>query len=213
LDLIPLSEILFARRIATVTNLYETSCQVPPPSGSHADCVYPMKFLAELPASSGADFVVLRNNYSPRTVEGTLLPYERSLEDLVSVLLRKHYQVIYVLPAPKYYSVGPGRLCSEQWFRPAWALPAQCSNGFTESRQEEIARSAEFTGYLQGLAGKTPGFLIYDPFPALCGDDAKVCTPIRGGRLLYRDESHLTERGSEELAPSFIAFLRDSANL
>jgi peptidoglycan/LPS O-acetylase OafA/YrhL len=209
LDLFPLSEIIFARHVASVTNLYETSCHVPPPSGSNEDCVYPMAFLAELPEAPRGSIIVIRNNYSPRTVEGSLLPYERSIEELVGALLRKHYQVVYFLPAPKYYSLGPGRLCSEQWFRPKWALPAQCSEGFSESRQEQIARRSEFTAYLESLARKTPGFLIFDPFAPLCGDDTKVCRPIRDGRLLYRDESHLTERGSEELAPSFIGFLHD----
>jgi peptidoglycan/LPS O-acetylase OafA/YrhL len=213
LDLFPLSEIIFARHVASVTNLYETSCHVPPPSGSHLDCAYAMEFLAELPEAPKGGIIVIRNNYSPRTVEGSLLPYKRSVEELVGSLLRKHYQVVYVLPAPKYYSLGPGRLCTEQWFRPKWAFQARCSEGFAESRQEQIARRSEFTAYLGSLASKTPGFSIFDPFVPLCGDDTKLCTPIRDGHLLYYDESHLTERGSEELAPSFIGFLHDNIGL
>lgn len=211
LDLFPLSEVILGRRLASVTNLYETSCHLPPPAGSPPVCSYAMKFLEDLPDDpSGAGVIIIRNNYSPRTVEGTLAPYAHSVETLVGKLLHKHYRVVYILPSPKYYSVGPGALCSVQWFRPAWALPSRCSSGFTEPLQEELARRAEFTGYLEDFARKTPGFLTFDPFSVLCGPDSKVCTPIRAGQQLYRDESHLTERGSEYLAPAFIGFLQEA---
>ncbi|WP_370873718.1 SGNH hydrolase domain-containing protein [Caulobacter ginsengisoli] len=106
------------------------------------------------------------------------------------------------------------------WTRASWlspsehflrrAISAQCKAGFTEDRGEQLARRRDFVAYLNALRARRQGFFLYDPFDPLCGSVGKVCTPVRNGRLIYRDSSHLTEEGSELLAPSFVAFLRDN---
>ena len=51
--------------------------------------------------------------------------------------------------------------------------------------------------------------LYFDPFAVLCGVLEGNCTPVRDGRLIYRDEVHLTGQGSELLTAPFEAFLRN----
>jgi hypothetical protein len=162
------------------------------------------------PAMAQTSVLVVRNSYSPKVADGSLARFKTVLEPFLTRATAAGLRVIYVLPAPKYSGVGPDSLCSRQWFRPAWAISAQCKAGFTEERGEQLARRRDFAAYLDRLRSQRPGLLVYDPFDPLCGSLGKVCTPVRNGRLIYRDASHLTEEGSELLAPSFLAFLRDS---
>ena len=56
---------------------------------------------------------------------------------------------------------------------------------------------------------RRPDLLVFDPFDTLCGAAGRTCTPVRDGELIYRNESHLTERGSELLTDPFVRFLMD----
>lgn len=87
-------------------------------------------------------------------------------------------------------------------------MAANCRSGFIEDRGEELARRRDVTEYLYDLSQKRTDFFVFDPFPVLCGASAGDCTPVRDGHLIYRDESHLTGKGSELLAAPFEAFLR-----
>lgn len=46
-----------------------------------------------------------------------------------------------------------------------------------------------------------PSVRLWDPLPALC--DTAECLVERGGVVMYRDEDHLSDRGSRVLAPNF----------
>src|SRR5262249_17061485 len=118
------------------------------------------------------------------------------------------FKVIYVVPSPKYYSVGATSLCSRQWYRPDWAMGEHCHSGLLEDRGEQLARRRDVTNYLIDLSRKRNDFFVFDPFDVLCGSSAGRCTPLRNGRLIYRDDSHLTVEGSELLVDAFEAWLR-----
>lgn len=118
--------------------------------------------------------------------------------------------VIYIAPAPKYYSVGPQSMCSPQWYRPAWAMSAECRGGLAEDRGEELARRRDLTDFLRQLSQKRRDFFVFDPFDILCGAGVGYCTPVRNGRVIYRDDSHLTAEGAELLTPPFEQFLRQN---
>jgi peptidoglycan/LPS O-acetylase OafA/YrhL len=209
MDLFPMAELLFEKKLATVTNTYHSACTVPPLVGERAECAHAIPILDSLPDDPAhRSVLVLRNNYSPKAVEGTG-SFAPPLETFLDQMKARGYTVVYVAPAPNYYSVGPGSLCSVQWFRPRWALSARCSNGFVEDRGEELARRRDFTAYLRSLAMRRPDLLVFDPFDTLCGAAGRTCTPVRDGELIYRNESHLTERGSELLTDPFVRFLMD----
>lgn len=200
LDLFPTADAFAQSGIARVTNLYETSCSLPPPNNDEPRCQLSLKFVDALPDAhsfpSRRSFVVIRNNISPKAIDGSLSSFKKRMEPVVRSLVARGYAVVYFAPSPKYYSVGPDALCSIQWFRPASALSSRCAQGFTEMRSEQVARRSDFLGYLEELQRKVPQFVVFDPFETLCGSNATVCSPLRNGHLIYRDSSHLTERGS-----------------
>ena len=158
--------------------------------------------------SAGTNVLVIRNNYAPRFVNGSLGDFSARLERLLQQTSAAGFKVIYVAPSTKYYSVGPDSLCSRQWYRPDWAMGEDCHSGFFEDRGEQLARRRDVTDYLIDLSRKRNDFFVFDPFDVLCGSSEGSCTPLRNGRLIYRDESHLTGEGSELLIDAFEAFFR-----
>lgn len=66
------------------------------------------------------------------------------------------------------------------------------------SKQVNLERQAGFRALAARLAAAHPGQIrVFDPMPLLCpGAD---CTVVRGGMLLFRDDSHVTEVGSSLL--------------
>ena len=207
-DLFPMSERIYRDGVASVLNVSQPTCRVPPLEKEEAVCNYPdqiVKFFASDRTES--NILVIRNNYSPRSADGTLRDFSKRLEELLARTSIAGLKVVYFAPAPKYYSVGPASLCTRQWYRPAWALGEECRNGFVEDRGEELARRHDVTEYLLGLTRKRGDFFVFDPFDVLCGASEGECTPVRDGRLIYRDDSHLTGQGSELLAAPFELFL------
>jgi hypothetical protein len=209
-DLFPMADQIYKDGVASVLNVSQPGCLVPPLAKEADFCNYPDSIM-KIVASDGtaSNILVIRNNYSPRFVDGGLNDFSKRLEELLARTSAAGLKVIYFAPAPKYYSVGPNNLCSRQWYRPDWAMGADCRNGFLEDRGEELARRRDVTEYLLGLSRKRGDFFVFDPFAVLCGTSEGDCTPVRDGRLIYRDDSHLTGQGSELLAAPFEAFLRN----
>jgi hypothetical protein len=192
-----------------VLNVFETGCRVPRLENEDNVCQYPewiMKMLAS--EGGGTNILVIRNNYSPRWADGQLSDFSKRMDALLAQTSAAGMKVIYIAPAPKYYKVGPESLCSSQWYRPGWSMDEDCRNGFIEDRGEELARRRDVTEYLLGLSRRRSDLFVFDPFEVLCGASQDYCTPLRNGRLIYRDDSHLTEEGSELLVAPFEAFLR-----
>jgi hypothetical protein len=207
MDLFPMADKLYEDGIASVLNVFQPSCKIVPIDPGQ--CAYPNLLIPKLASERPQDTIlVLRENSSPRRVNGDLSTFSNALEKLLDTTSAAGMKVIYILPAPKYDSVGS--LCAPQWFRPAWAMAAQCRNGYLEDRGEEIARRRDITENLVDLSKKRSDFYVFDPFELFCGTAATTCTPLRDGKLIYRDSSHLTGQGSELLAAPFEAFLKDN---
>jgi hypothetical protein len=208
-DLFPMADEIYRDGVASVLNVFQPNCMVPSLAKEADFCKYPeliMKYV--ISPDAGKNIMVIRNNYSPRLLDGSLYDFSHRLEILLSETSRVGLKVIYVLPAPKYYKVGPASLCSHQWYRPDWSMGTDCRNGFVEDRGEQLTRRRDATDYLLSLSHKRSDFFVFDPFDVLCGGPVGDCTPVRNGRLIYRDDSHLTEEGSELLTSPFEAFLR-----
>jgi hypothetical protein len=177
-------------------------------SGEAQYCHY-QTALIDLLAQQGMSVVlVLRNNYNPRGIDRSLDRFIAEITGLLDKASAVGMRVVYVAPAPKYAAVGPTSLCSIQWFRPSWAIGKRCESDLLESRAEQQARRREFLDALQKIQRQRKDFLVFDPFDTLCGREPVACSPKRDGRLFYRDESHLTEEGSEMLADPFVAALK-----
>lgn len=209
-DLFPFSDELYKSGVATVVNVTQPGCKFPAVDVPEDKiCDYPDRLLQQITRQQAPETVfVVRNNYAPRRVNGDLTRFSRLLEQELDRLSATGVKVIYFAPSPKYYTVGD--LCSPQWFRPEWAMGPECKNGFLEDRSEELARRQDVVDYLEGLAQRRKDFLVFDPFSVLCGNlDAAHCTPVRDGRVIYRDGTHLTATGSELMVPAFVEFLRN----
>ncbi len=151
---------------------------------------------------------VARNNFNPRTIDGSLARFKNELANTITYARGLGVKIVYVAPAPKYSFVGSTSMCSEQWFRPSWAINEYCKGDLAESRSEQEARRNDLMSALAELQNQNENFIIYDPFPVLCGNNQSSCSPKKAGRLVYVDESHLTVEGSELLADSFIGALK-----
>jgi hypothetical protein len=207
-DLFPMAEQLYGDGIASVMNLSQDGCRAPRRRGEPELCDYPDAAMAWLARTqSGPKELVIRNNAAPQALDGSLGDFAARLERLIDRARALGFRVVYVAPGPKYYGVGSDSLCSRQWYRPTWALQDKCRSGFPEDRAEQLARRRDFAAYLTALAWRRPGVFVFDPFEALCGAATGPCTPVRNGRLIYRDSSHLTEAGSQSLTRPFEAFL------
>ncbi|MFM7850396.1 MAG: SGNH hydrolase domain-containing protein, partial [Flammeovirgaceae bacterium] len=154
-------------------------------------------------------YVVLRSNYNPNRLDGSLDNFMTKIELYHKQVNELGYSIIYVAPSPKFPLLIPGGLCTEQWFRPSWALSDRCKDGFRISRLEEIERTKDFFRELKSLESKLNDFHVFDPFPVLCGPNNDYCNAIRNGTPIYRDESHLTLTGGELLGQEFLVFLRE----
>jgi peptidoglycan/LPS O-acetylase OafA/YrhL len=207
-DLFPMAEQVYGDGVASVMNLSQDGCRAPRRRGEPGLCDYPDAVMAWLARTRpGPKILVIRNNAAPQALDGSLTDFAARLERLIDRAAALGFRVVYVAPGPKYYGVGSDSLCSRQWYRPAWALQDKCRSGFREDRAEQLARRRDFEGYLIALSRRRPGVFVFDPFDTLCGAAPGFCTPVRSGRLIYRDSSHLTEAGSQSLTRPFEAFL------
>jgi len=206
-DLFPLADRIYADGIASVVNVSQPGCQTPALEDAPQSCNYADRIMRMIAPSGGQHILVIRNNYAPCYLDGSLNDFAERLEKFLVGASALGFKVVYVAPSPKYDSIGPGSLCSLQWYRPAWAIAAECRTGFAEDRAEQLARRRDVMQYLSALSSRRSNFFVFDPFDILCGGTAVQCSPVRDGRLIYRDSSHLTEQGSERLAEPFEQFL------
>ena len=209
LDLFPMSEKIFISGVASVLNIYQPGCRVPPLKTEGIFCGYVTNVLNYLSThnKAGKSVLVIRTNYSPKIADGSLASFASNLEQFLDETNEKNLTVVYFAPSPKYAGVGPGSFCSVQWFRPDWSISGVCKGGGEVSRNEQLARRQDFMNYLKQLEKSRSNFVVFDPFNILCGPKDDVCSPLRSGNLIYRDSSHLTEGGSELISTSLIDFL------
>ena len=61
-----------------------------------------------------------------------------------------------------------------------------------------MSRQAVYRQIVETVAKKQPALHVFDPLPYLC--DADSCFGILGGKVLYRDDDHLSREGSAFVA-------------
>jgi len=99
----------------------------------------------------------------------------------------------------------PPELCLPMWFRPS--LSAACPAAFSVGRQEASGRIEPLMRALRHAAASHPHLLLFEPFNHFCAADSSRCTTVKGGRILYTDNNHLSRAGSVHLYEPFTAFL------
>jgi hypothetical protein len=132
--------------------------------------------------------LVFRGRYLPNDAdESTQLRFASSLDATFNRLLKAGKTVFYVLPV-----VEPGfdpRLClgNLPFGRKA---PMSCQL----SRKAEMEKTALLRGIVQSALKKYPDVQLLDPNDYLC--DGDVCSVIREGRTMFKDENHISYSGS-----------------
>ena len=119
------------------------------------------------------------------TVEEAAELYQRALEPVVSDLTAAGIPVVVVAAVPEMTGYTE---------RTSLFADALGSQAFERSRDQAVEERAPALAVEQDLVQRYPGTSIYDPIPALCGDD--VCSTDRDGQPVYQDETHLSVPGA-----------------
>jgi hypothetical protein len=211
LDMFGVSELLLQNNIGTVINFGQPGCRTPRRDNEPDYCDYPETIMNAMPALTEGQkgFVILRNNVFPRKIDGTLRRYLPKIEVFYNKMNSLGYSVIYVANNSAFPSLEEGGLCTEQWFRPSWALSDKCAEGATVSYIEQLGRRKDFYEALKQLEAKLINFHVFDPIGSFCNPDKNICESTRNGIPLYRDKTHLTSVGAMELGKEFLKFLYD----
>lgn len=129
--------------------------------------------------------------------------YRASMERLVRTLESAGHQVLVMQTVPNW-GMGPG-----------WE-PLKCSIGDitggdcrAEMPRSDTEQQQAIERDLTQAAVEAAGGQMVEPRDALCADG--TCRTEANGRVLYRDESHLSRPGSELLAPLFVAAIADAS--
>jgi peptidoglycan/LPS O-acetylase OafA/YrhL len=124
----------------------------------------------------------------------------------ISIATARGASVVIVSPMPYFSNIVPYVHCHKAWYRPAFAIPKECTAYVSRSQlQQEMASTNEF---ISGLSASNENVFVFDAFSTLCPEEEEICTNMRGGRSLYKDDNHLSTYGAKMLYPDFTAFLR-----
>jgi peptidoglycan/LPS O-acetylase OafA/YrhL len=141
--------------------------------------------------------------------DSALESYAVALRRLDALVDSRGAQLVLVAPTPDFPQSKiqiPLSLCRPEWFRPAWALPADCQS-VTQSRLSQLAKTRQIRELQQSVAAASTSMAVFDPLPALCPPQRPQCSNVEGGQILYSDGSHLTNAGALLLRDDFLAFL------
>ena len=215
LDMFGVGELLFQMGVGTVINFGQPGCHAPQTDNEPEYCDYINTVMSIIPplAKGQTGFIVLRNNIYPRSVDGSLASYLGKLESFYHEVNQLGYKMVYVANGVSFPALADGGLCSEQWFRPKWALSDKCSMGMTVSYEEQIGRRRDFFDSLKILEGKHKDFLVFDPIQTFCNPKDNICVATKNGAPLFRDNTHLTLAGGVLLGTDFLNFLKSEQYL
>jgi peptidoglycan/LPS O-acetylase OafA/YrhL len=150
--------------------------------------------------ASPADYAATFDYVAPKHFQSPEFPgaspaetYERALSRDLKGLLARGYEVVLVLPVPSL-DFEP-RSCVrlrpvEQWMEPRESAACNVPRDEVEAAHAESRHIVERVA--RGLSD--PDLHVIDPMSALC--DQRHCRAVIDGRLMYRDDNHLSEDGS-----------------
>jgi peptidoglycan/LPS O-acetylase OafA/YrhL len=140
--------------------------------------------------------------------------FEQSISRLAEQLGPKQAGIIIFAPLPIFSDraavKSPLSTCFPTWFRPKWALPADCKSS-TVNRVTLLANNQPILNLLRSLESKYRNVKVFDPFPYLCPPTEKVCVSSRQGKIVFFDSNHLTNYGARILSQPLLQFLHRAA--
>jgi len=131
--------------------------------------------------------------------------FAESLAATLNLLLGKGKKVIYVLPNPAL-DFEPTR-CLEA-FRP-FTVGDVAKQLCAQPRGDHLlAGGQKYRDLVRDVLVKFPAVQVFDAAPPFC--DEQYCWGTKNGKLLYRDQVHLSEDGSALVAPALHSLILDA---
>jgi peptidoglycan/LPS O-acetylase OafA/YrhL len=116
--------------------------------------------------------------------------FRGALRETLELLAGSGKRVVFVVDVPEL-GFDP-RSCLD--YRPLSFL-RHLRSPCAVPRAEVDARTAAYKDALSAIRREIPQVEVFDPTPLLC--DATSCWALRNGRLLYRDDDHLSDVGAD----------------
>jgi hypothetical protein len=131
--------------------------------------------------------------------------FKIGMKDTIDKLLAKHKKVIFILDNPELgfnpqscIDTRPLRLTNKVRVRVPCAV----------SRQDFDERNREYRELVFSVLKDFPAVHILDVAEAFCDD--KWCWAMKDGKMLYRDDDHLSLQGSELVGQKLVPLIKPS---
>lgn len=129
-------------------------------------------------------------SYVPeKSIESNYEAYFVGLDNTLSRLTQEGKSLIYVYDVPEL-GFNPEQCVETRPFRFFSNLREPCAI----AKQQFLDRNVDFRKGVMNVLKKYPNIKVFDPAEVLC--DESQCFALKDGRLLYRDDNHLSYDGS-----------------
>lgn len=157
----------------------------------------------------------LANTNSKYTITNILNPNDKdhrrifteALSSTLSRLLSKNKRIIYVLPNPSLSYDIKSCLNSYRPFRLTKGTNMPCAQSSTTYLENG---GREYRDWVASVLKDFPEVRIFDAADPFCDKDK--CWGMKDGKVLYRDEAHLSIEGSELVSPFLVSLIREALN-
>ncbi len=133
------------------------------------------------------------------SIQATQHQFEKAMIETLIAVKAQGIKPIIVGPVPNP-GVDPIQCLSKPFLRTVEKSMQHC-HGF--SQQESLDRNAEVSELLKRIA-KDEGAIYIDPTPLYCKKEEPTCRLIMNGKVLYKDDDHLSLFGARILASRVI---------
>lgn len=127
--------------------------------------------------------------------------FKIAMKNTIERLLEKNKEIIFVLDVPEL-GFDP-QSCID--FRPLRLTPIHVRFPCAVSRQDFDERNLEYRSLVFSVLKDFPTVHIFDAAAELC--DEKLCWAMKGGKMLYQDDDHLSFQGSDFIGHKLVELI------
>jgi peptidoglycan/LPS O-acetylase OafA/YrhL len=143
---------------------------------------------------SKSRFFIMQEN-EERSIAHSRRVFELGLANTVERLTKAGVKVVLMGQPPELLAPLSRCLAMSHYFYRDESSCLALPRAEAERRQSNVNR------VLRSIAAADPSVAVFWPMPHMC--DSEACYAIRNGKMLYRDNSHLSPAGSLALAEAF----------
>lgn len=133
----------------------------------------------------------------------TQAQFELGLRETLQNIKARGIRPIIIGPVPNP-GVDPLQCLSRPYLRTVDSALASC-HGFSQTQSR--ARNADVMARLKALS-EQEGAIFFDPTPIYCRPGAPTCNRVVNGRLIYRDDDHLSLYGGRLLGGRIVNMIQ-----